>query len=377
MIAYDNQWLYNLYTRDQADEALDANCIDADTHAAIYSAAPVGFYTPNIWGRIGIALLTWLAITMGFSFFGLIFSLFDSPAVALIFAAVVLYGALEVVVVKQMLHHNSGSDNTLILLVAASFITGIGVATASGDGSHFLFVALCSAAICTYLAMRFADALMSILAALSVVIMIFLACNEIGAKAIAPFLIMGASFALYYTSAKLVRNDRWVLYRTCLNCISITALVTLYLAGNYYIADAASGNMGYDRYGSAYRMQNHVPLGWFFWLWTVLVPFAYIAAGIRSRNRILIRTGLVLISAAIFTYRHYYSLLSVDKALAIGGAVLALAGYALSRYLQTPKHGFTFEKETRINERETLHRALAEHVMSKTADDQRPQDGSW
>ena len=52
--------------------------------------------------------------------------------------------------------------------------------------------------------------------------------------------------------------------------------------------------------------------------------------------------GLVLIAAAIATFRYYYHMLPLDLALTVGGAIILGIAYTVMRYLKIPKHGFTY-----------------------------------
>jgi len=374
MIAYNNKWLHSLYARDQADDALDNGCINTRIHEQIYSNNPTGFYTPNIWGRIGIALLTVLTISFSMGFFGLIFSLFDSPAASLIMGGLITYAALELLIIRRMNHYNSGSDNVLIAIAAVCLIYGINTGISAGREEHFILLSLCPVIICTWLAIRFADSLMSIAAVISCMAFLLFVCIELGdvAKAFAPFVLMGGSVATCVITGKAATQHRWVLYRYCLQCACITSLILLYLSGNYFLVKESANELFHKHQG----IHEPITLGWFFWLWTIALPFVYIGLGIRNKSAILIRTGLVLVGVIIFTYRYYYSVLSPDKAMCLGGIILILISYSLIRYLHIPKHGFTFDREARRSERGDIHEALAEHVINKGAGKER-DNSDW
>ncbi len=92
------------------------------------------------------------------------------------------------------------------------------------------------------------------------------------------------------------------------------------------------------RLTTAKQCASHSPLWWTF---TVIVPIIYVVAGIRKKDTILLWTGLALVAGAVFTIRYYYHILPAELAMIVGGCILIAGAYALIRYLQTPRHGFT------------------------------------
>ncbi|HTD40018.1 MAG TPA: hypothetical protein VK671_05320, partial [Mucilaginibacter sp.] len=103
----------------------------------------------------------------------------------------------------------------------------------------------------------------------------------------------------------------------------------------YYIVQTLSDEM-HGQAGEA------IPFGLFFWVWTMAVPFIYVGFGIRKKGVILLRVGLLLIVAAVVTFRTYYHVLPLDAVLTVGGALVLGVAYAIMKYLKTPKHGFTY-----------------------------------
>jgi hypothetical protein len=74
-----------------------------------------------------------------------------------------------------------------------------------------------------------------------------------------------------------------------------------------------------------------------------LVPLAYIARGIQKKDTILLRSGLLLVGAIVFTVRYYHHLMPVETAMVAGGLLLTGTAWALLHYLSIPRHGFTRE----------------------------------
>ena len=128
--------------------------------------------------------------------------------------------------------------------------------------------------------------------------------------------------------------EQFINYQNCLIVAQIVSLIVLYAAGNYYIVQTLSDELNG---GSG----KPIPFGIIFWTWTIILPLIYVGFGIRKKDVILLRTGLLLIAAAVITFRNYYHILPIGTALTIAGAVMLGIAYSVMKYLKTPKYGFT------------------------------------
>lgn len=344
MIAYNKDWLYKLYVRGQADEALHEGAINNDTHDRICEWATTGFYTPNIYARIGLAVATFLGVLVGWSFFAYFFSLttnyskvFNTLApIFLMITAVVCYN-IAVSYIRHNHFYNAGTDNMLVWLAAILLPVGIyWLAKGNISGPVFCLM-LFSCALFT--ALRFADMLMSVVAFLSLLCFIYFVCGKAGAvgQGIASFTIMGVSGVVFYllTPAERLRP----LFRNCFYYVRLVAVLTLYAAGNYYVVcKAATGFSGYT------EATVTGGLGIFFWVCTFCIPLVYLAIGIKKRELMLMRTGALLVVAGVLTFRQYHSVLPVEIALSIGGIICVAIAYWLLNYLKDGRNGFTAQK---------------------------------
>ena len=365
MIAYNKNWLYNKYIRLQADQALQEDCITPEMYQAIGKAKEVGFYTPNFFIRIGLAILT-LVITVFVS--GLLALMFNpngsSMAFLLIFMGIACYVVAEWLI-RAKAHYNSGVDNMLIWMAALLLSVGLywSIDLEADSQSIFCFVTFI---VCALMAVRFADTLLSIAAAIALLCFVFFCYQQIGAIArySTPYVMMPVSAALYFVSAKAIKSDALLLYRNCLVCVNIAGLVALYAAGNYYFVKEVSVEMLH--YGWVTQL-SALPMGWFFWAWTFLVPLIYIGAGIRNRNIILIRTGIPLIAVAVLTFRYYHSVIAPEIAMLLGGVLLFIVSYSLINYLRVPRNGFTFTPENYTADALSISKLVTTEVIDKEA----------
>jgi hypothetical protein len=352
MIIYNKTWLKNLIIQDQMNASAAAGDLSKEEFKNIETAYPVGFYSPNIFVRTGLFILTCIIALFGGCFLSYLFwgsGMVDSGG-WILFLGLISYIALELVV-KNKHHFRAGTDDALIWISGGLFCVAFVWMTArynwySGSYNASLlppipivsFVILLS----LYLTLRFTDSLMALFCFLSAVILaVVLAVHYLSfGVAIIPFLVMLLSAAVYYFSYVNSNRLKFVYYLHCLHVLQAGSLVTLYLAGNYYVVQ----HLGNELYGYTSIGPYKVPYPIFFWPWTILVPFIYVGFGIYKKDVIQLRTGLILIAIAAVTFKNYYHVLPIETTLVLIGLVTLGAAYWVIRYLKTPKHGFTSEE---------------------------------
>lgn len=338
MTAYNTTDLYNKQVEEDASAAFLSSCISDDTYRNILLSHNSKLYTPNYFIRIGMGILTIVAIVFSGTLLGLIFGTDGSAGFTalLIFYTLLSYTALEFFV-KQKHYYNAGIDNilmlsTLIFILSALFIEDY--------YNQYLVAAAVSAMVCLWLCIRFTDAFMAILFYVSFIYFLFLLFIKLGdiAKATMPFMLMAVSAAVYFTINKIHSKDQFRFYQYCCKAVTLCALLTFYICGNYFVVKELSNEMFDLQLG----LNDPIPFGWFFWILTFAVPLLYIFYGTKKKDLLFIRTGLLLIAVTIFTVRYYHSILDIEVAMMIAGLILINISYALIKYLKTPKHGFTF-----------------------------------
>jgi hypothetical protein len=344
MIIYNKTWLNNLELRNQSEHAHQTECVTDEELKNIKEHYPVGFYTPGIFIRIGLFVLTFIIALFSGGLLSLMFAStraiehFGWP----MFLGVVCYVALEIIVTGKN-HYRSGVDDALLWmsggLLTGGFIWMIGSQDAYYQHPPYLGISVFVFVLSLYFTLRFADVIMSALSILSFFAMIFFAWKNAGAFGMAtmPFVIMLVSAIVYVLALRLNNNLAAQYHKACLMVVQIVSLVTLYVAGNYFVIDRLKNSLN----DSTPVVHPSAIWGMFFWGWTILLPFVYIARGILKKDVILLRTGLMIIAFAVFTVRNYYHVLPTELALIMAGIVLLAIVYGLVQYLKTTKHGFT------------------------------------
>lgn len=349
MIIYKDTWLNNLWLQNQANDAYREGCITENEVNVITEKYPVGFYKPGILIRIGLFLLT--CIIMLFSM-GLLTLMFSSSGIIdgfgwTLFLSCCSYIALEIMV-KEKHHYQSGVDDALLYitfgLFLGSFIWMMNSLFSNFGHFNYLGINLFTCILCLYFTLRFGDQLMSFLLIASFLAVIYFAWKHLGSVGLAtmPFIMMLVSALIYVLSDRMTakRFVKWY-YAGCLTIIKVVSLLTFYLAGNYYVVQTLSNQLNGNSVINA-----PIHFGLFFWSWTILIPFSYLFMGILKKDSILLRAGLLLVAAAIFTVRYYYAVLPTEWALTFGGIILLAVVYSIIKYLKKPKFGFTYAEKS-------------------------------
>ncbi len=336
MIAYNKKWLHNLFIQQQVEDALQDNVITKEEKNNIGVKYSAPFYSPDFFIRLGLFVLTIIILLFSFGLLLLIFlSSIDKTIAGLtIFFGLLSYAALEITV-SQKKHYQSGVDDALLWTAAGCLFGGISYATGAGALSN-CFIIFMIALFCT---IRFADRLMAAAAFISLLGILFYAFTSLGntGKAMVPFILMAVSALIYFIFKKINDPQRFNEYSGCVEAIEILTLISLYVAGNYFVVRELSNSIFYLNL----QKGESIPFGWLFWIFTLFIPAIYLFAGIKMKDMVLIRVSLLLVAAMVFTIRYYHFIVAVETGMCIGGMSLILIAWALTRYLQTPKYGFT------------------------------------
>ena len=359
MRAYNKLWLYNLYAHEQFSDALTNKAINADQYKDLMGKSPVGFYTPNIFIRIGLGLLTIIIILFTTALLALMGGLnFDALSGYMFVMGTLSYVVLELMVNGKK-HYNSGVDNILLIAVVL-FLTSavesqLGKAGVTGDIINCLF----AFALCTFLAWRFSDALMAAIATISLVLALLYILSTFMPVYLLYLPALPFCYIIYRLGNRAAEREALLLYRFIFKSVAVTALLLMYLLGNFYIVDECT-SMFFGEHAIVPKALKMI-----YWPITLLLPIVYIIAGVYKKNIVLIRVGVILSAVAALTFRHYFSVLSVEAALIGSGALLVIITYVLINYLKEPKKGFTFQPEAKAKGELDLEDLITEKIVNR------------
>ncbi len=355
MIAYNKTSLHNDRIQEQSTTAFENDLISKEELHNIKLKYPVQFYTPNLFIRIGLFILTGIVVSFSFSLFSIMFMVGGENVLKglLLFVSLLTYAALEFMVKKNH-HYQSGVDDALLWNFAGMLFGSLMLILDAGALANSIIAFFIS----LYCSLRFADRIMSVVSFLSfLAILFFLFTDHLGiSKAIVPFLLMAASAVVYLLISNLEKKTNLKNYEHCFTIINIVSLLS------FYVVREVNNAMFY------LTKDGSLPFSWLFWIFTILLPILYIITGIQKKDIILLRTGVLLVAAMIFTIRYYYSLAPIEIILTIAGAALLVISYALINNLKQPKFGFTYAELNKENRNEkTLVESL---LIAETLGDQ-------
>jgi uncharacterized membrane protein YgcG len=369
MQAYSYTNLYNKYVREQVLEAFQRKGINRETYEKTVRAHPFDLYTPNYFIRLALGLLTIIAVLFSTLLIWLVTgaSNDDATVVLFVFTACICYAALELFAGNKK-YYNAGIDNvlmcfTIICLSGAFLVNDYSNSYIVTSGFMVLF--------CLWLCIRFTDAFMAILSCCALILFVFFICMKMGAfgKTAAPFILMILAAVVYFTMKKLLHKQHLLLYDFCCRSVLFLTLLTFYASGNYFIVNELSNEI----FPSS-SPHNTIPLGWFLWTFTIMVPLIYLAWGVAKKDILFIRTGLGLFAATIFTIRYYYSFYPAEIEMLVSGILLIAISYVLIKYLRTPKQGFSFEKDPYRNNVSNAEALIIAQTFGKKASESKGFD---
>jgi hypothetical protein len=352
MIAYNKGWLANSRVQKAAEKDLKEGSVTAAEFAAIVQKYPVGFYSPTILARVGLFILTFIIVVFAVAMLMLMTAgskIMDGFGFFL-FLGGLSYFSLEAIV-QTKFHLRSGVDDALKIISGCLFIVALYMLfLKNGAGYDDLGMALIVFIISFGIVIRFADMLASATCAVfffAIILYAYYASMKTVSFGLttAPFIIIAVSGFVYWLVCYNQNKKELINYQNSLTIVKLVSLLTLYAAGNYYVVHPLESGLK----GVPDPEYAGIPFGAFFWIWTMVIPLVYIGFGIKRKNALLLRLGLLLVAASVFTFRNYYHVLPTDIMLTIAGAVLLGLVYGIMKYLKTPKHGFTYAEPDELN----------------------------
>ncbi|MFA6150418.1 MAG: hypothetical protein WC716_03790 [Chitinophagaceae bacterium] len=348
MIAYNKTWLRNIDIVKKAKRWYAQNLLNDEQFAATILKYPSNFYSPNLFIKIGLFLFTWIAISATLGVYALMFSsAFDSPAalpVTAVLYALASVALLEIFISNSRIYH-SGTDEAL--LYSGLIATGIAVAglfnyDIETQGRALLYSLLMLPFLFTAV-LRYADRLVAFLLSLFCYAIFFLLVMKVGAmaKLIMPFAFMILSLGFYFKARQMKQLDRFFYWKDCIVVFECVALLMFYISGNYYVIRELS----IEFFEMSLKPGQDIPLAFVFYIFTAGVPLVYVFFGLKRKDKILLWIGLVLIAAAVLTFKYYFSLGHPEITLTTAGIIMILVAYVSIKYLKIPKYGITFEEE--------------------------------
>ena len=333
MIAYNETMLDNLALYAQLDQAVEKHCISETENKTVRTAYKVDFYSPNIYVRIGLFILTIITISFSFGLLSLISSTYDK----LLGPSLILYGVGTICILEYFIrrnrHYRSGVDDALLWIAGGFILSGLFMLMNS-PSTVWICVILCLMAVAAVI--RYVDRGMAILAYSALMGFIMYSMMQAGAliQSMIPFMLMAVSFSLFLFSSRSLKKNSLRHYRPVLQVLKLSALAGLYLVGNYFVVREMEQLL-------SPVSSSGTPFLKVFWVSTLLIPLIYLYTGIRKKDNSFLWLGLLLSATSVATVRYYYSFMPPETAMGMAGVLLIAIAYICFRYFKSPKYGIT------------------------------------
>jgi hypothetical protein len=244
--------------------------------------------------------------------------------------------------VRDKNHFRSGIVDAGLYLSLIGFCTALVIFINESKGDSdidplvFFISALPFILIC---AIRFADAFLALIVyclAITINALLVLKLGTFG-KMILPFECMAFSVAAYYWVKKQQPKKQLRYWNNSLWILELASIISFYLAGNYMVVRKLSEAL----LGTEIGVGEDIHFAFLFYIYTIAVPLAYIWIGLKKKNRLFIRLGVLLVAAGILSIKYYHSLMPIETALILSGTLLVAVSWLSIRYLKIPRNGLT------------------------------------
>ena len=349
--AYNKTWVENLYVQRQAAVWKSKNLLTGQQEEEVKAQFAEKFYRPGIFIKIGLFLFGVVACSFFVGFLSLF--TFDTRSetgfstLSLICCACFVFTLEYLIKTKNLFH--SGVDNALLYAAIMAAMVPVFLLFEHAPVWAYCLIAL---AIIVPATLRYAD-LLGVVAIFGLVftIMAELMMKFPLGKALLPF--------------ALARKSEEVYYRECRQIFEVLALITFYLGGNYLVVRELNALIS-DLNVSVAPQIAFAPLFYFF---TFIIPVSYVFFGLKKADRILFVLGLIAFAFSVYTYKHYFGILTASQGLVLAGVLMILLAIALIKYFHTTKHGIS-DEQNRKNSLENLQAVIAAQQLGVTPADQ-------
>lgn len=337
--AYNESMIHNLHVIKAAKHWQTHNLIDQEQLLKIQEQYKTPLFHPNIAIRILLFLATLLAASGVSGLVGLAFA--DAGEMILSFAFLLLGGMAFLVLEKLFIannHFRSGVTDAITYLACGFVIGGVGGLT---DFENVFVLQMVCLLVFGFAAYRYLDLIITLAFVAVFAWTIFYHCYEADVilRNIIPFIFMLVFSSLYLLVRTQRQKTNLRLWDDNLLVLELCCLLLAYAGGNYLVVRELSVSM----MDIQLQAGEDIPFAFAFYFFTVAIPIAYITAGIKLKDSVLLRMGLIAVACSVFTFKYYYSLGHPEITLMIAGILSIVIAVWLMRYLKKMRHDFTSE----------------------------------
>jgi hypothetical protein len=354
MIAYKKTFLDNLLIVKKCRTWFANLLITPEQMGSVLKNYPANYYDPNLFIRIGLFLFMWLLIGAALG----LYSLATIPVVSRgssdsmrVFGVITsfIFGGLSFFVLERFIKDRNwfgnGMDDALLYSGLSSVFSIIVILIGDNlnGANDVLFICVLFLPVLIIAAMRYLDRLVTLVAVTCFYCMSFLLIMKTGsiAKFIMPFFFMALSAGLYFLTIRFLNKPELVHYKRCLAILKAASMVVFYISGNYFVIRESS----VEYFDLDLSFGQDIPLAFVFYVFTALVPLAYLFFGLQRKDKLMVWVALLLIAVAVLTFKYYFSLGHPEVTLTAAGLVMIILAYSSIRYLRNDRYGITFKND--------------------------------
>lgn len=339
MLAYNRSDFEARARRAAVDGWEDEGLIDGKAAAALKKEFPDPFYGPNPFIRIGLFVFGLICASAAQ---GLFFLLFRPGGSESSFATLLLFSGTAALAIQETLARRpkpffrAGLEEAMAYLGTGCILAGILILIDFDHGKE-AGIALIIAMGTAVAAARYADSLLAAVSLGATYFALIALGKDLGDAAVIalPIVVVGLSAAVAYASG-LARSRRELgPWEHVFDLLRLIGLILAYAGGNYLVVREAGKAL---LHGSG---DDDPPFALLFQAWTFLVPPAYLAYGLWKKDRQFLDAGLLLVAAAVGTYKYYHSVMPLEVGMIAAGTALLGVAWATLKAFRPARFGIS------------------------------------
>ncbi len=403
-MSYNKNWIDALNIKAKSLQLKNNNLISEDQLKQINETYKPDFYSPNLFVRIGLFIFTFVLATSALGILGAMVAVPFSNEIVFgvlcLIGSAILFFALQFFI-KTKFHYCSGIDDCLLYLAMSLVVFGILLFTDFSSTTLIMFLCI---PLLAYVSYRYMDSFLAFLALVCLYVWIFIIAADFNlGKLLMPFIFLFTSGCIAIFSHKMLQNDRFVYWKNILKVLKVVSLLMIYLSMNYfvvregnillsetsvdmsenaeYVAIEKSINANHEIINSSYSdtlnslsdeelsqlsAENEIlyskkydleryelsavrgkglPMAFIFIICTILFPIIFIIQGLRTKDRLFLLTGLIILVGTVATYQFYNPDFPYENTITLGGLIMLLVSWFAIRYLKKNNKVFTFDED--------------------------------
>ena len=345
LISYNIEELEKKQILSEAKTLYKSKVINDAQYDKIREEIKSSLYTPTIFIRILLFILSFIGMSTVIGPIGLIFS--AAGETGLRFISVLLGLSLiwltESILINGKNHYKSGVTEAGVYSGVLFVLFGILGFDDKNEIGYLILGFLFSSII----AVRYLDIFSLIVSIICASNLLYKIIYTIGGltEACMPFIFFFLFLVVFLVCNSIHRKLKSFVFNDHLIIAKTLSLLVVYASVNYYVVRELSINL----MGLTLSKGQDIPFAIVFYISTALIPVVYIGLGIVKRSVLFLRVGLFACSLSIITFKYYFSLGMPVITFTIAGIVLITISLWLMNYLKVMRNGFT--RENLINDK--------------------------